>query len=317
MARRGVYNVTGIWVGCGQITWMTMEEARRKALDEEQVLAEIAQAGYDGAPASPRSGRSAEETVERYARHRLRPAPGYLGAAFWEKDQREQILEQARRLALFTRQVGCTELYVAAAGFDYVTPGGHTRSQVAGHVSPEDALSADEYKRFAEMLNKVGETTLKEGVRSCFHNHVGSVIETREEIDGLYSLVDRDLVCQGPDIGHLAWAGVDPVQFCRDYADSIKSLHLKDINPEVLEKGREEKWDYRTFSEKGIFTELGEGFVDFPAIFGILRDTGFQGWVIVETDVTQRPTALESATISRNYLKSIGISGGVSENSVR
>lgn len=298
----------GIQVGCGQITWIefTPEGARRR-LPEERVLEEIAQAGYEGAPASPQADRSAEETVEFYARYGLKPAPGYLGAAFWEQDRREQILEQARQLALFMNQVGCTELYVAAGGFDYVTAGGQTRRQLAGHVSSQDMLSDEEYEQFARVLNKVGEITLNEGVRSCFHNHVGSVIETREEIDRLFSLVDRDLIFQGPDIGHLAWAGADAVQFCRDYADSIKTMHLKDIDPEVMQEGREKEWDYETFSQQGIFTELGEGFVDFPAIFDILEDADFQGWVIVETDVTQKPTALESATISRNYLKSIGI----------
>ena len=291
----------GVRVGCGQITWA-------RGISQERVLEEIAQAGYEGAPASPgRAGRSAEDTVALYTRYGLKPAPGYLGAAFWREEQREQILEQARQLAVFTRQVGCTELYVAAGGFDHVTARGQTRRQLAGHVSPEDALSADEYERFAEVLNEVGKITLKESVRSCFHNHVGSVIETRDEIDRLFSLVDRDLVFQGPDIGHLAWAGADVVQFCRDYADSIKTMHLKDINPEVMREGREKKWDYSTFSEKGIFTELGEGFVDFPAIFDILRDVGFQGWAIVETDVTQKPSALESASISRNYLKSIAV----------
>jgi len=300
--------VAGIWVGCSQITWIEFTpEGVRQRMPEEQVLAEIAQAGYEGAPAGPRSGRSAEEIVALYARYGLKPAPGYLGASFWQGDQREQILEQARQLALFTRQVGCTELYVAAGGFNYATASGQTRSQLAGHVSPEDALSDEEYEQFAKVLNEVGEITLKEGVRSCFHNHVGSVIETREEIDRLFSLVDRDVVFQGPDIGHLAWGGVDVVGFCRDYADSIKTMHLKDIHPEVLREGRERKWDYRTFSDHGIFAELGEGLVDFPAIFAILKDAGFQGWVIVETDVTQKPTALESAVISRNYLKSIGI----------
>jgi inosose dehydratase len=119
--------------------------------------------------------------------------------------------------------------------------------------------------------------------------------------------VDRDVLFMGPDLGHLAWAGADVVQFCRDHAESIKALHVKDINPDVMKTGREQKWDYGTFSDQGIFAELGEGFVDFVTIFDILRDAGFEGWVIVETDVTQKPTALESATISRNYLKSIGI----------
>jgi inosose dehydratase len=163
-----------------------------------------------------------------------------------------------------------------------------------------------EFEQFAKTLDKVGQITMDQGVLSCFHNHVGSTIETREEIDRLFDMVDRKLVFQGPDIGHLAWAGADVVQFCRDYAQDIKTVHLKDIDPNVLKEGLENEWDYATFSAHGIFAELGEGFVDFPAVFDILSKANYEGWIVVETDVTQKPTALESATISRNYLRSIG-----------
>jgi inosose dehydratase len=237
----------------------------------------------------------------------LKPAPGYLGASFWEKEQEAQILERARLLADFSREAGMTEVYVAAGGFGaYTTATGKTRNEIAGHVSPEDAMTDAEFEQFAATLNKVGEITLEQGVRSCFHNHVGSTIETREEIDRLFSMIDRDLVFQGPDIGHLVWADTDPIAFCRDYAQSIKSVHVKDIDPQVLKEGVENEWDYGTFSAHGIFAELGEGMVDFPAMFEILENVGYEGWIIVETDVTQKPTALESATISRDYLKSIG-----------
>ena len=168
-------------------------------------------------------------------------------------------------------------------------------------------MSDAEFEQCAKTVNKVGEITLKYDVRSCFHNHVGSVIETREEIDRLFSMVDRDVVFQGPDIGHLVWAGADPVQFCKDYAGDIKSVHIKDIDPEVLEKGVARSWDYGQFSDNGIFAELGEGCVDFSTIFEILDGTGYEGWIIVETDRTQKPTALQSATISREYLGSLGL----------
>jgi inosose dehydratase len=294
----------GIQIGCGQITWSA--GAARPA-SEDEILAQIAQAGYDGAPAGPREGRTAQETLALYAKHGLKPAPGYMGAEFWQAEQKEAILTQARRLARFMSEVGCTELYVAASGFNYVTPGGLSRRQVAGHVSPEDALSADEFKQFAEVLNQVGQITLQEGVSSCFHNHVGSVIETRAEIDRLFSLLDPNVVFMGPDTGHLAWGGVEVIEFCRDYADRIKTMHLKDINPQVMEVGRAQKWSYQTFAAEGIFAELGEGFIDFPAVFEILQGANFQGWLIAETDVTQKQTALESATISRNYLKTLGL----------
>lgn len=288
-----------LWIGCGQITWKNVAEA--------QVLAEIAQAGYAGAPAAPREGSSAQEVVELFARFGLKPAPGYLSGRFWEAADQADLLARARQYGEFAQATGCTELYVAAAGFDhYITARGFTRNQVAGHVHPDDAMSQDEFRQFADILNRTGEITLRYGVRSCFHNHVGSVIETRAEIDRLWDLIDPSLVFMGPDTGHLAWGGVDVAPFCRDYAASIKTMHIKDIDPQVLAEGREKTWDYRTFSARGIFTELGQGFVDFPAVFDILDQCDFGGWLIVETDVTQQPTALQSAQISRAYLRSLG-----------
>lgn len=286
-------------VGCGGITWGTFARQHNVEFPREQVLSEIDQAGYEGMPVGGRDGQPAEEIVASLAQYGLVPAPGYLGASFWEVDQEEEIVARAEVAARLSQQVGCTEIYVAASPL--------TRREASGHVRPEDALPEEAYKQFARALNRAGEICLKHGVRACFHNHVGSVIETRAEIDTLFGLVDRGLVFQGPDIGHLAWAGADPIQFCRDYADSILSVHVKDINPVVLKEGVAASWDYGTFSRHGIFAELGEGFVDLPAMVDVLKGVDYQGWLIVETDVTQKATPLESAVISRNYLRSIGL----------
>ena len=292
--------MTEILIGCGQITW--------RGVPEEQALAEIAQAGYAGAPAGPREGRTARETTELYARYGLRPAPGYYSAEFWRAEQRDQILEQARRQAAFARELGLNELYVATGGFTtYLNAAGQNRKQIAARVGPGDGLSDDQLKRFADTLNEFGALTLREGVRSCFHNHVGSVIESGAEIERLLALADPAVVFLGPDTGHLAWAGVEPVAFCRRHLERIKTLHIKDIDAAVLERGRAAGWDYDTFEHNGIFAELGRGSVDFVALFELLRASGFAGWAIAETDTTLLPTALESATISRAYLRSLDL----------
>ncbi len=287
-------------IGCGQITWK--DDTAERALDE------IAQTGYDGAPASPQQGKTAAETLSRFKTLGLEPAPGYLGADFWDPAQEDEILERAVDHAAFSKAAGCTELYVAAGGFQsYTTSRGLTRAQAAGHVLTADAMSDTQYAQFAKVLNHVGEITLSQGVRSCFHNHVGSVIETREEIDRLYEMVDPDLSFMGPDTGHLVWGGVDVVQFFSDYADRILTAHIKDIDPAVLKQGVAAEWDYATFSDAGIFTELGQGMVDFPTLFSILDQAGFGGWLIVETDVTQQSSAQISAQMSRDYLMNLGM----------
>jgi len=97
------------------------------------------------------------------------------------------------------------------------------------------------------------------------------------------------------------------VQFCRDYADSILTVHIKDIDPDVLAEGVEKGWDYGAFSDHGIFAELGRGMVDLPGVVEVLKGAGFDGWLIVETDETQLGSPLESAMVSRKYLRSLGL----------
>src|SRR5688572_17210482 len=114
-----------IRIGCGQLTWKNMSEA--------QVLAEIALAGYDGAPANPHQGEETSVTLARFESAGLKPAPGYLSGDFWREDQAATLLARAEQFATFVQAAGCTELYVAAGGFNsYVTARGLTRNQVAG-----------------------------------------------------------------------------------------------------------------------------------------------------------------------------------------
>jgi len=287
-------------IGCGQITW--------RGVDEDAVLADIAAAGYVGAPAGPHPDRSPAQTVALFQRHGLRPAPGYFAADFWKAEEKTAILERARQFAAATAELGLTEMYVATGGFDRdVMASGRTRSAASGHVTAADGLSDTDFGQFVATLNRVGEISLAEGVKSCFHNHVGSVIETGAEMDRLLAATDPGVVFLGPDTGHLAWAGADVVDFFRRYASRIKTVHVKDINEAVRKEGVANQWDYRTFSDHGIWTEVGQGVIDFPTVFQILADAGFGGWIIVETDVTQLASPLESAQVSRAYLRGLGM----------
>lgn len=284
-------------VGCGQITW--------RGVSEENALADIAAAGYEGAPPKLTPGRTAAATLELFARHSLAPAPPYYGAAIWQADRRAEMVAGAREGARLARAVGCGELYVAAHG-EYRGRGGRTRAEAAAHVRPEDGLTGAEMDAAAATMDAIGEATLAEGVRACFHNHVGTVIETEDEIERLLARTDPSRVFLGPDTGHLAWAGVDAPAFCRRHAGRIGSVHLKDIAEDVRRRGQAEEWDYATFSAQGIFQELGRGDVDLPAVLAALEAAGFDGWIIVETDVTRLPSARESAVVSREYLKGLG-----------
>ncbi len=72
---------------------------------------------------------------------------------------------------------------------------------------------------------------------------MGSVIETRAEIDRLFELLDPNLIFMGPDTGHLAWGGVDVAPFAA-HAGAIKTMHIKDIDPGCAEGRPGQAVDY-------------------------------------------------------------------------
>jgi inosose dehydratase len=133
------------------------------------------------------------------------------------------------------------------------------------------------------------------------------VTESGEEMDRLLKDSDPSMIFLGPDTGHLAWAGVDVVEFTKRYAQRILTIHVKDVKTSVVKQGVAAGWDYDGYASHGVFTELGDGDIDFPAVFDLLRAASFSGWVVVETDVITRPTAEESHRVSRDYLKRIGL----------
>jgi inosose dehydratase len=275
---------------------------------EEQILTAIAGLGYEGAPAGPREGVTTKDVLAQYQKCGLKPAPGYFAADYWRPEQRADILRRAKAMGRFTRELGLTEVYVATGGWNgYIGRRGLHRGQVAGRVIPEDGLTESEWQVFIETLNKVGALMLAEGVRACYHNHVGSVTESGIEMDRLLKDTDPGLVFLGPDTGHLAWAGVDVVAFTHKYAPRILTIHVKDVKTAVVKQGVAAGWDYGGFTSHGVFAELGDGDIDFPAVFSLLKAASFSGWVVVETDVITRPTAEESHRLSRVYLKKIGL----------
>jgi inosose dehydratase len=75
----------------------------------------------------------------------------------------------------------------------------------------------------------------------------------------------------------------------RRWGDRINHLHLKDVDLGVLRDviarggGMPEVWS------SGAFVAFGEGDVDLTAVMDAAEERGFDGWVVVEQDVLNRP----------------------------
>lgn len=164
-------------------------------------------------------------------------------------------------------------------------------------------MDDQEWKLLTEGLNKLGKIAKDKGMTLTFHHHMGTVVQTEEEIDRFMEMVDPELVFLLFDSGHLSFAGIDPEKVLKKYVNRVKHVHLKDIRREMVEKSRNERWSFLKGVREGVFTVPGDGDVDFAPIFRILEEAGYEGWVVVEAEQDPaKANPLEYAKKARVYI---------------
>lgn len=167
-------------------------------------------------------------------------------------------------------------------------------------------MNEEEWKLLADGLNKLGKIAKDKGMTLTFHHHMGTVVQTEEEIDKFMELTDPELVFLLFDSGHLSFAGINPKNVLKKYVNRVKHVHLKDIRKEMVEKSRAERWSFLKGVREGVFTVPGDGDVDFAPIFSILEEAGYEGWVVVEAEQDPaKANPLEYAIKARKYIHEV------------
>jgi inosose dehydratase len=182
-------------------------------------------------------------------------------------------------------------LEMHAANARYLHQAGGKYLQVIGMFAHKRYTPSD-YKREGRLLTEIGKRAADYGVQTGFHNHMGSIGQSPEQVDAILDAADPRYVKLELDTGHYVQGGGDPAEAIRKYRDRLLFLHLKDVEPAATKSGYQ-------------FVELGQGRVDFLAIFDALRATNFRGWGVVELDGERtgaNRTPKESAEMSEDYL---------------
>ena len=118
----------------------------------------------------------------------------------------------------------------------------------------------------------------------CFHHHMATVVQTREETRRLMENTNPEDVYLCFDTGHFSFSGEDAAECAEEFAPRIGHVHLKDIRKDRMETAIKEGYKFRKAVLKGCFTVPGDGFVDFPGVFKVLHEAGYEGWLLVEAE---------------------------------
>ena len=152
---------------------------------------------------------------------------------------------------------------------------------VAMPLSRSPRMSEAQWPTFCDRLSTVAERLASEGMQLVYHHHMGTVIETDNDVDRMMQLT-RPAVHLLLDTGHLTFAGADPVAVTRKHRHRISHVHTKDVRADVLAEVQRRDLSFLDAVVAGVYTVPGDGLVDYPAVFAQLA--GYDGWVVVEAE---------------------------------
>lgn len=252
-----------------------------------QIIEAIRQIGLAGVELGPPGFLGTPEQT----RERLTAAGLQLVGAYFplRLSRREHIGEDLRALGDWLddlrRRTPDGSRPVAILADDFCEP---DRLALAGVIDQhaEAVLPVERRQLLVDNLHRAAERCRRAGFEAVVHPHAGTYIETPDEVRWVADGIDPSLVGLCLDTGHVRFGGGDPAAIAKDYRDLIRHVHAKDVDPMVLETVRRTVPGLRAAIQLGVFCELGAGDAGLDDVFGTLRTSGYEGWVVLEQDRT-------------------------------
>ena len=262
----------------------------------QQCVSEMALAGFSGCEIGNKYPSDPAELKKALELRKMRIANRWFSSFILSKPFEEVEADFRKNCAFLqamgAKRIGASEQSRSIQGTDKAV------------FDCKPVMTDEEWKKLCAGLNRLGEIALEYGISLVYHHHMGTVVQTPEEIDRLMEGTDPKLFSLLYDTGHLAYMGADYLGVLKKHVNRIKHVHLKDVRPEVVAKVKENHLSFLQGVRMGTFTVPGDGSIDFKPVFDILDKAGYEGWLLVEAE--QDPAVanpFEYALKAREYIK--------------
>jgi myo-inosose-2 dehydratase len=239
----------------------------------ETCLREAREAGFGGIEMGHKFPRDAEALRQALAPSGLALVSGWYSAELLRGDVAAERAAMRPHLELL-QAFGCCVLIVA-----------ETSNAIHGNrtmpLSRRPVLHADDWPQFGRRLTELGKVVADAGLDLVYHHHMGTVVQSHQEIDRLMDSSGPELRLL-LDTGHAVFGGADPVVLARRWRERIGHVHCKDVRAQVLNEARRRDLSFLDAVVAGVFTVPGDGVVNFPAVLRELP--GYDRWLVVEAE---------------------------------
>jgi inosose dehydratase len=275
------------------------EQSYQKMLDEMVV------AGYAGTELGPYGFYPTDPHVlePELKQRKLKLLGSFVPAVLSDPASTKVVVEHIRKVGGLLAALGAPFLVLADAQSE-------ERDRIAGRVPADGSKgwNAEQWKQVGRVVAEAAKVTQDFGLDLVFHPHISTYVETAAETERFYDVTSGTGIGLCLDTGHCAYAGDDSAEEAEKYRDILRFVHIKDVDAKVIAEVRRTEMNFEQAIEANAFTIIGQGSIDFPQFFQVLKKNGYSGWMVVEQDVKFGATILppvESIAASLRYLQQV------------
>lgn len=265
----------------------------------EQCISEMALSGYTGTEIGNKYPKDPAELSSFLEPRGLSVASAWFSAFLTTKPFEETAKEFIKHRD-FLHAMGAKVIVVSEQGHS-------VQGQINTAVFDEKPIFTDEeWTRLTDGLEKLGDLAAKKDMKIVYHHHMGTGVQTTEEINRLMKETDSEKVSLLYDTGHLVFSGENPIEVYETHKNRINHIHFKDIREAEMIKVKETKMSFLSGVKEGVFTVPGDGMIDFEPIWEVIKASDYSGWIVVEAE--QDPAKANPfiyAKKARDYIKKV------------
>ncbi len=241
----------------------------------ETCLRETRLAGYTGTEMGGKFPKEAKALKKSLDEHDLKLVSGWYSGQLLNNSLQQELERVKPQLELFTELNAPVIVY----GETYET----VQNRQDKSMSKKPSLEKSKFAAYGERVTALADYCLSQGVPLTFHHHMGTGVESEQELDLVMENTDQSVGLL-VDTGHLVFAGGNVLHVINKYGARINHVHAKDIRADVLKTVDKESDSFLDCVLRGVFTVPGDGMIDFNAIVQALADHRYEGWIIVEAE---------------------------------
>jgi inosose dehydratase len=244
----------------------------------ETCLAEAKEAGAAGLEKGHKLSNDGAALKNKLAEFGLVFIGGWYSTELLRRSAKDEF-EAAKAHVAMTKGAGADVVIVAETS-------NCIHGDRARPLSERPRLAKADWAGYGAKMTDFGERLSGEGLKLCYHHHMGTIIQSERDIDALMAHT-KPSVHLLLDTGHARWGGSDAAALARAYRERIGHVHCKDVREAKMRESNAGDWSFLDSilgmgKELGVYTVPGDGVIDYVAVFKALH--GYSGWVVLEAE---------------------------------